>query len=333
MRYRHFARGTAATLIAATAIAASAQVAPPANPAATAEAQALAQAQRAAAAAMPDSTGTGPYPAVKEMVASLPDHVVYRPANLAALGSHKLGILVWGNGGCSADGASARHHLAEIASHGYIAIAPGTIRSGPGAPPPTTAPRAPGPAGQLPPVATISATLTAGIDWAVAENKRADSPFFGKLDTAKVAVAGHSCGGLQALEVAPDPRIRAVIINNSGVFADGSNPIPGITVTKAMLKRLHTPVLYILGGPTDIAYPNGMDDFKRIDTVPAMVANLDVGHGGTFGKPNGGPVATVAVEWLDWQLSGDKRAGARFTGKDCGLCTDPAWKVERKGIE
>ena len=318
MRYRHLAHGTAVALIAATAIAAPAQVAPPATP----------------APVMPDSTGTGRYPAIKEMVASLPDHVVYRPANLAALGSHKLGILVWGNGGCSADGASARHHLAEIASHGYLAIAPGTIRSGPGAPPqPTAAPRAPGPAGQLPPVATTSATLTAAIDWAYAENQRVGSPFFGKLDTGKVAVAGHSCGGLQALEVAPDPRIRAVIINNSGVFADGSNPIPGITVTKAMLKRLHTPVLYILGGPTDIAYPNGMDDFKQIDSVPVMVANLDVGHGGTFGKPNGGAAATVSVDWLDWQLSGDKRAAARFTGKDCGLCTDPAWKVERKGIE
>src|SRR4051794_28734500 len=106
MRHRHFA-GTAAILIAATAVAASAQVAPPAQPPTAADAQA----QRAAAAAMPDSTGTGPYPSIKEMVASLPDHVVYHPANLAALGSHKLGILVWGNGGCSADGASARHHL------------------------------------------------------------------------------------------------------------------------------------------------------------------------------------------------------------------------------
>ena len=101
MRYRHLARGTAATLITMTAIAVSAQVAPPASPAPAQDAQ------RAAAAAMPDSTGTGPYPALKEMVASLPDHVVYRPADLAALGSRKLGVLVWGNGGCSADGASA----------------------------------------------------------------------------------------------------------------------------------------------------------------------------------------------------------------------------------
>ena len=39
-------------------------------------------------------------------------------------------------------------------------------------------------------------------------------------------------------------------------------------------------VIYILGGPSDIAYPNGMDDFARIGHVPVAVANLPVGHGG-----------------------------------------------------
>jgi hypothetical protein len=44
-------------------------------------------------------------------------------------------VLAWGNGGCAADGAGERFHLAEIASHGYLAIASGTVQSGPGAPP------------------------------------------------------------------------------------------------------------------------------------------------------------------------------------------------------
>src|SRR5215831_482179 len=82
--------------------------------------------------AMPDTPGTGKFPAVKEEVTSLPDHVVYRPAHLDALGTTKLGLYIFGNGGCSNDGASARLHLLEIASHGYLAIAPGRLRSGPG---------------------------------------------------------------------------------------------------------------------------------------------------------------------------------------------------------
>jgi len=286
---------------------------------------------------MPDTAGTGKFPALKEEVASLPDHVIYRPADLAKLGSQKLGVLAWGNGGCAADGAGGRFHLTEIASHGYLAIASGKILSGPGAPahaaPPMPPPPAPGERPVIPPPATKAASLIEAIDWALAENARAGSPYFGRIDPQRIAVSGWSCGGLQALQVANDPRVRTVIIHNSGIFNAGFSPQPGMDIGKDILKGLHTAVIYILGGPTDIAYANGMDDFKRIDQVPAVVANLDVGHGGTFIEPNGGRAASVAVSWLDWQLKGDASAAKQFTGKDCGLCKDPAWKVERKRID
>lgn len=313
----------AATLAAGAATGAIGQIPPP-DPATIARMEA----DRAAYNAKPDTPGTGAYPALKEVAATLPDHVVYRPADLSKLGSRKLGVLVWGNGGCAADGASARLHLAEIASHGYLAIAPGRILSGPGAPP-VAAPAGPMPLG----VKTDFHQVASAIDWAIAENARKGSPYYGRIDTHAIAVSGHSCGGLQALQVAGDPRIRAVIIHNSGVFADGSNPIRGMTVDKSLLKTLHTPVLYILGGPTDVAFPNGSDDYAKIDHVPAMLVNLNVGHGGTFHDANGGRVTQVDVAWLDWQLRGDKTAAKWFTGKDCGLCTDPQWKVERKKIE
>jgi hypothetical protein len=41
---------------------------------------------------------------------------------------------------------------------------------------------------------------------------------------------------------------------------------------------------------------------------------------------------SVAVSWLQWQLRGDEKAKARFAGKDCGLCNDPKWKLEKKMI-
>lgn len=295
--------------------------------------QAEMAAAMAKANALPDSTGTGPFAARKEVDARLPGHVVYRPADLDALGSRKLGVLVWGNGGCSDDGASARQHLLEIASHGYLVIAPGTVLSGPGAPP--RAPRpAPQPGAPLKlAVETSADDVRGGLDWALAENARAGSPYRGRIDPALVAVSGHSCGGLQAIQLAGDPRIRAVIVHNSGVFTDGTNPIAGMTVSKALLETFHTPVLYILGGKSDIAYPNGTDDYRRITKVPAVLANIDIGHGGSFGAPNGGVVAPVAVAWLEWQLRNDAAAGKMFTGAECGLCTDAKWTVERKGIQ
>src|ERR1700744_1687640 len=171
----------------------------------------------------PDTVGTGKYPALKETVDSLPNHVIYRPADLTKLGKEKLGVLAWGNGGCAADGAGGRFHLAEIASHGYLAIASGTIQSGPGAAPNASAGAPPGPPAMgpngmplhIPPPATKAALLTEGIDWALAENRRKGSPYYGLINPKWIAVSGWSCGGLQALEVAADPRVRTVIIHSS----------------------------------------------------------------------------------------------------------------------
>ncbi|HYP79947.1 MAG TPA: hypothetical protein VEQ17_06645 [Steroidobacteraceae bacterium] len=39
---------------------------------------------------LPDTPGSGRFPALKEETPSLPEHVVYRPAQLASLGSTKL---------------------------------------------------------------------------------------------------------------------------------------------------------------------------------------------------------------------------------------------------
>lgn len=297
----------------------------PAFPQQTPEEKAKSDADQAAYAKAPDTEGTGAFPALKEADPRLANHVVYRPKDLSKVAPGQLGIVAWGNGACAADGAGARLHLAEIASHGYVAVAPGGIHSGPGSTPMPE--RAPG-AGFQP--QTTAADVKAGLEWALAENARPDSPYYGKIDPNKIAVAGFSCGGIQALSLASDARVKAVIIENSGTFPDDANFLSALNVTKATLKTLRTPVLYIIGGPKDIAYNNGMDDFSRIDHVPVMVANNDAGHGGDFLRPNGGPSAAVAVKWLEWQLRGDKTAGAYFVGPDCGICKDPQWKVQRK---
>lgn len=274
--------------------------------------------------------GSGPFPAIFEEVPGLPDHVIYRPAELTALKTKKLPVYVWGNGGCSADGTSSKNHLLEIASHGYLAIAAGTI---PPARPAeaTAAPRPPqSPPGQLK-AATATSLLRDAIDWAAKENVRKGSPYYGRIATDRIAVSGWSCGGLQALNVASDPRVKTAVIMNSGFFKDGS-PIAGVDSDKATLAKLHTPTLYLLGGKSDIAYENGMDDFRQIDHVPAAVVNIPVGHGGTYMQPHGGVGAEVVTSWLNWQLKGDRKAAKRFTGENCGYCSDERFTIERKRL-
>lgn len=296
------------------------------------EAQARAAAERARINALPDSSG-GPFPAMKEMIPELADQVIYRPADLGALGDTRLGVYAFGNGGCSDDAASSRMHLLEVASHGYLVIAPGRIYSGPGAlERPARDPNAP-PPGPGAASATSAEQLGEAIDWALAENEREGSPYFGKIDPEAIAVSGFSCGGIQALNNADDPRIGTAVIMNSGIFVGDAPTLPGMEITKDKLADLHFPVLYVLGGETDIAYANGMDDFERIDHVPVAVASIDKGHGGTYMEPNGGAAAEVVVDWLNWQLRGDAEAGAQFLGDDCGLCGSPEWTYQSKGLE
>jgi hypothetical protein len=321
----------AACVLALTAVAASSSAQPPAGAPTAAAAQAAAAERQRQQDATPDTPGTGRYAAMKELDPGLPDHVIYRPGNLAALGTTKLGVYAFGNGGCTDDGASARLHLLEIASHGYLAIAPGRIYNGPGRTERPVRPPVTNPADA--PAVTRAAQLQEAIDWALKENTRKDSRYFGLIDPRAIAISGYSCGGIQALLNAKDPRVATVVIMNSGFFKDGATRMAGIEATKAVLADLHSPTLYILGGPTDIAYANGMDDFARIAHVPVAVANINTGHGGTYWEPNGGAAAQVVVHWLDWRLRGDKEAAGTFVGAKCGLCADHAWTFETKGFD
>lgn len=276
------------------------------------------------AADAPVERGSGPYPALYEERADLPDHVVYRPADLTKVKRRALGIYVFGNGACSADGTSSRNHLLEIASHGYLVIASGTV-------PRPSAPKPEAPAGRLS-VPTETRALTDAIDWAQRENGRPASPFAGRIATDRIAVSGFSCGGLQALSAAQDPRVTTAVIMNSGFFPAGSNPIAGVVSDKALLNTLHGSVLYVLGGTADIAYANGTDDYRRIGHIPAALVNVPVGHGGTYMQPHGGVAATVVTKWLDWKLKGDRKAAGYFTGPACGFCRDDRLTLESKRL-
>jgi len=109
--------------------------------------------------------------------------------------------------------------------------------------------------------------------------------------------------------------------------------MPGMPMpSKEKLNEIHTPIIYILGGESDIAYGNGMDDYSRIKHVPAAVCNFPVGHGGTYGQPHGGEFSPVAIAWLNWQLKGDKEAAKMFEGADCGMSQRAGWTFEKNEL-
>lgn len=274
--------------------------------------------------ATPEARGTGPYPAMAEIDLAFPNFTLYHPVDLAMHDERKLGLLIWGNGACTNDGASARAHLAEMASHGYLVIAPGK---------PLTAPETlPGGASPQPMTTTVQ-DLRAALDWALAENDRPGSPYFQRIDPEKVAVAGHSCGGMQAIVVGDDPRIKTVIVHNSGVTSGDYvlSDNPPLVMHEQRIKGLLRPVLIIMGGKSDVLWKNGNNLFDQLNAPSALVSS-DVGHGGTFDQPHGGKAASIAVDWLEWQLRGDQRAARTFIGQKCGICEMPDWTIQTKGL-
>lgn len=282
--------------------------------------------------------GTGPYKAEMRSDATLTTHTIYAPRNVSALHGAKLPIVAWANGGCRNAGDGFRPFLTEIASHGYLVVAIGPIasalpmempRPAAGAPPPrVTRPNFNG----KPPSSWRG--MIDAIDWAIRENGRAGSDYEGRLDTSKVAVMGQSCGGLQTIKAAADPRVTTAVVWNSGTLPVAEGILPGTDVDRNSIFAMHAPVAYISGDATDVAHPNANDDFERLQTLPVFRAWMPgVGHGGTYRDRDGGPFAPVAVAWLDWQLKGDAKAATWFTGPQCGLCTDPRWVVKRKRIE
>ncbi|HRZ98035.1 MAG TPA: alpha/beta hydrolase [Paludibacter sp.] len=262
--------------------------------------------------------GTGSYSAIMYTDTSFATHTIFRPKDLSAFGKqNKLPIIAWGNGACANSPWEHVNFLSEVASHGFLVIAIGPMPQ----------------EGEKGGGKSTSSQMTDAINWAIAQNSDKNSPLFNKIDVSKIAVSGMSCGGLQTLETAPDTRVTTTVVCNSGIFINPGSGFPGMpNLKKDDLLKLHTPTLYILGGEKDIAYENGMDDYSKINHVPVFVANMNVGHGGTYGQPHGGEFAKVATAWFKWQLKGDNEAGKFFIGNPCGLSQNPVWKVDKKKI-
>lgn len=291
--------------------------------------------------------GGGPHPAVMITDAGLPEHVIYRPAQLDAAGP--LPIVVWGNGACMHAGNRFRVFLTEIASHGFLVISAGRLEDpslevGPQENPAVRRPGAPPPPAEVPapPGSARSRRSTAdhmrqAIDWAVAEHTREGSALRGRLVPTRIAVAGQSCGGGLSMQLASDPRVTTVGIFNSGSrVTAGPGGLPADpAAAKARLDAVHTPILFLTGdAELDIAFPGAQESVEYLTRVPVFWAWQErLQHIGTYGAPGGGSIGRIAVAWFAWQLKGDRTAGRMFTGPGCGLCSEPTWHVTRKRLD
>jgi Chlorophyllase enzyme len=255
------------------------------------------------------SVGSAPWPAVTDYGAAgffAPMRVmntgpsaaydVFQPTVLGAQG-RKHPIISWANGTLySVDDYEPL--LSHWASHGFVVIAGHTNATAGGA------------------------TLKAGIDWLVAQNGTAGSPYFGVLDPSKIGAAGHSQGG------------------GATIAAGANKPGPtGITVTlplmpllsfesdQTIVSRQLVPMFNVNASmdehdPTG-AYASAIYAGAVTELVQAAFIGI---HEDAMNVEMHGPT----VAWFRWKLMGDVQARAMFyPAASCGLCVDPAWKSVR----
>jgi hypothetical protein len=158
-----------------------------------------------------------------------------------------LPVLVWGNGGCMNNGTAFATFLTKLASHRYLVIASG--------PPDGTG-------------MTNSQLMDDAISWVTGRPGRSPSGPYRTIDANRIAVAGQSCGGLEAYQMRDEERVKGLGIFNSGFIegggGGGSAPgFPNEMEDPSVIGDVHKPVFWFLGGEEDVAYPN-------VSSVPSL---------------------------------------------------------------
>jgi dienelactone hydrolase len=166
------------------------------------------------------------------------------------------------------------------------------------------------------------------LDEMLAENADPLSPFFGALDPSRIAMTGHSFGGLTTYLVqSQEPRITAAV-----PMAPATGPAQG---------GLTVPSLTLLGQiDARVSNPNAHAAWERSSTPRTLVEIEHAGHyafsNGCFPSPDCSPPTTLdqneahaavlrwIIPFLEWRLGGDETFAAFFAAPQ-----PPGFVVER----
>jgi len=252
-----------------------------------------------------DPGDSGPFEIqVVESLPGLSTHILIAPRELGRDGI-KHPVLVWING-AGANSSSYRNMHDNLAAQGFVIV--DDKQSSFEAIPEIDSQRA-------------------AIDWVLAQAQDASSPYYAKIDTAHIAIGGHSLGSVASFGNVADPRITTSVHMAGGVTGN-----PG-GVDNALIGTLRVPTLFLCGSADANGLGRVRNDFAAAPpAVPLFFGTLaGVGHTDEFNGQNGGRWGRIVAAWLRWRLAGDESAGTLFAGDDCEFCKGD-WTAMKRAL-
>jgi hypothetical protein len=249
--------------------------------------------------AVSDFAAPGPFTTTS--AAEGPACTIFRPEPLGEAG-RKHPIIIWGNG----TGANPQVYagvLTHWASHGFIVAAANTSNAGSGT------------------------EMLACLDYVLQQDGVSGSAYSGNVAGDRVGASGHSQGGGGTLMVGRDQRITATAPLQPFIqFGFG-----GVDAASAAQQK--GPMFLMSGSNDTIAAPAANQqpvfDTTNVPTFWGTLQGADhiASAIGTISDYRG-----PATAWFRLHLMADESARSLFYGTSCGLCSNPAWVVQRKGI-
>ena len=236
------------------------------------------------------TTGVGKYTATYAGV----EQAVFYPNSMLS-STEALPVIAWANG-TGFSYTIYENLIKEIAEGGYIVVANSETMSADG-----------------------TAQITS-LEFAIAENSTSTSVLFNKVNTQKLAVAGHSQGGRSSVNAAAkDSRIACALSLAGSNFVEEA-------------EKLNTPTLFFAGGrDLIVGAERWIVPAYEACKGPAVYACLTDGvHTTCSTSPQ--TYSGYAIKWFDAWLKNDQSAKAIF--KEGGeLSGDIAWQDFRcKGM-
>jgi hypothetical protein len=213
------------------------------------------------------TNGNGPFTATMETVGG--NNVLFRPTTLGQ-GGVKHPIFVWGTGAGAAP-SRYRDHFTQMASHGIVVISPNkTMKTG--------------------------TDMRNTLNWIL---QAANTTYAGKLDTANIAMGGHSQGSTSTFDAEATLNNLKTTIHIAGGSFDGRGS-----------SKVKTPTMYMCGS-TDIALTNCQRDFQNMraggpPTFFSVMQGVDHIQAARRANP-------AMIAWLRWHLAGETQWKAKFS--------------------